>query len=337
MIEPKTILHLSRLYSPHIGGVETHLSQVNAELLKRGYQVGVITTQDQSIEPLHETLKDVQVWRMPQKTTSKIATWKWMWQHRTLFQKADIVQVHDVFWWLWPVYIFCFGKTYITFHGWEGQYPVRWQAKLQRLIASKLSRKRIHIGAWIQKFYWDKPDAILYGGVKIPSTPTLSSVLRKSVFLGRLVPENEVPKYLELFVALKKHFPKLEITWVGGGTLAEECHRYGKVTGMNVNPHKELLSSDVVFANSYLSLLEAQALGKVVISLYSQPLKQSYLKTYPGNEFLIMGNDVEKIAKQLKKIWQNSKARRQLQTQAYEFASDQTWAKIADVYENIWQ
>ena len=56
-------------------------------------------------------------------------------------------------------------KVFITFHGWETEYPVRLTAKLQRYLYSKLAVGSIHVGSWISKFYWDKPNFITYGGI----------------------------------------------------------------------------------------------------------------------------------------------------------------------------
>jgi glycosyltransferase involved in cell wall biosynthesis len=143
-----------------------------------------------------------------------------------------------VFWWLAPVYPQVKGKVFTTFHGWEGQYPVRWQAKLQRLLYNKLSRGVIHVGEWIQEFYWDRPHAVTYGGISIPvseggvkSQALGPSPRLRAVFIGRLVSENDVELYIELVKQLKQRGVDIQMQWVGDGPLSSRAAEEGEVVG----------------------------------------------------------------------------------------------------------
>lgn len=332
------IVHLARLFAPHIGGVETHVREISRELTQAGHELTIITQQHEATLPLTEIIDDVTIIRIPADTfNSKLQTWKALWHHRQLWQTADVVHVHDVFWWLLPFTLLIKDKLFMTFHGWEGQYPVRWQAKAQRWFAHKLAVKSIHVGEWIQEFYWDKPDAVTYGGVNSVSTShskTLPSV--NFAFLGRLSKDNDVPLYLEVLDVLKQHSKK-SVSWLGDGELRAECEQYGEVKGFVKNPAYFLQSADFAFASSYLSILEAQSLGKVVVAMYSNPLKKRYLETYPGVPHMIIGHDPTQVAHAVKELQKNRSKYNQLSQAALSFAKTQTWKQVSDLYLTLWQ
>lgn len=117
----KHILQLARFYTPHQGGVETHLSEMNHLLIAEGFKVSVITLQHTKDLPLHETIDAVEVYRLPLVSDRKKSQlWKAIGSHKALLQSADVIQVHDIFWWLLPQIVSFKHKVYITFHGWEG-------------------------------------------------------------------------------------------------------------------------------------------------------------------------------------------------------------------------
>lgn len=158
----------------------------------------------------------------------------------------------------------------------------------------------------------------------------------KLVFVGRLESENEITAYGRFLTELKKRQVKFDITWVGDGSLKNECQKFGRVTGMVKDISSYLKTADVILANSYLCLLEAQAKGKLVLALYSHPLKQAYLNSYPGSQFMLLSHDPIDLADKLLKLLSEPKTLAKLTDQARRFAANQTWGKIADVYEDLW-
>ena len=116
------IVFLSRLFYPHIGGVETHTKQLSLELIKRGYKVTVVTTQYESSINTKDNHQDITILRIPKNSAkTKFGVWSWINSHKNLFQQSDIIHAHDIFWWLFPLKISLSNKPlYITFHGWEG-------------------------------------------------------------------------------------------------------------------------------------------------------------------------------------------------------------------------
>lgn len=337
------IVHLCRRYLPDRGGVETHVSQLNQVWLQRGHQISVLTEQSQPAQQLTEKIEKVSISRLPLTAAGqKIPTWQWLWSQREQLFQADVIHVHDIFWWLWPVLPLVWHKVHITFHGWEGQFPVRWQAKLQRLVAALFSRSSIHIGAWIQEFYWDKPTAVLYSGVakdkvQIPVKKVSKKTALEIVFLGRLEPENEVLQYIEVIKHLHQSKFDFSVQWVGFGSLETQCKKYGTVTGEVTSFQPFLAQSDLVWSSSYLSILEAQAAGKIVCALYSHPLKQRYLETNPGSEHMVLKASAKSMAEQILLLHEKPSLRADLQQAAYDFAKTQTWEKVAGVYQQNWR
>ena len=216
------IVHLTRRYLPDRGGVETHVSEVNKILLARGHAVSVFTEQTNSHEPLIEEIKAVSIKRLPMVAAEhKFPTWSWVWRQRQLLQTADIIQIHDIFWWLLPFYPLFRHKIHITFHGWETRYPVPWRFKVQRRLYNFLSQSSLHVGDWISEFYGDQPDAVTYGGVALTELNTKqqtnhSSKILNVAFIGRLSADNDLPKVITAFKKLTTLLP-IKVTFVGDG------------------------------------------------------------------------------------------------------------------------
>lgn len=342
-IGPMKILHLAAFYGPHLGGVETHLKYLNQELIEQGHQVSVLTPQYDAKLPMSENLNGVAVTRFnndnhyPSKLLNKLGTWQQVAKHSQLLLKSDIIHAHDVYWWLLPLLPLFWSKTYLTFHGWEGEFPIPWTHKFGRWLWGKLALKTIHVGDYIQEFYWDKPDEVIYGGVRASTKKTRSqkSKKKKIVFVGRLEAENDLEKYLVLAKKINAT-DQVEITWVGDGAYKEDCEKMGRVTGMVKNIDKYIAQADLVWSASYLSILEAQARGKIVAAFYSHQLKERYLKTYPGARYMLLSNDEEKLASQTKRLFDNPDLLIDYSQAAQEWARQQTWKKIANQYLQLW-
>lgn len=337
------ILQITPFYEPHLGGVETHLKFLNAELIKQGHQVSVLTQRYDANLPTQEKIVGVEVTRIDteikhyNQLSHKLTVWQQVAKYSRLLLKAEIIHVHDVYWWLLPLLPLFWSKTYLTFHGWEGQFPVPWKHKLARWCWSKLALKTIHVGDYIQEFYWDKPDLVIYGGVNLNKKPALKKLAKKLqiVFVGRLEATNDLKKYLALAKKLKSVLD-LEITWVGDGSYKKECQKLGQVTGMVKDTTLYMAKADLVWSASYLSILEAQAQGKIVCAFYSHQLKERYIKSYPGLAFILVEYDLDKMKTQLVKLIHNPAVFNQYSHQAQQWALQQSWQKVADQYQQLW-
>lgn len=245
------ILFFARLFHPHLGGVEKHVERVSQELIKLGHEVTVVTEQYHKKHKEVEKRKGIKIYRIPvggvSEKAKKWRIWRWLWQHQDLIQTADIIHIHDVFFWYLPFrFLYLLKKVFITFHGYETKFPPTKSAIFQKRLAAKLTAANICVGDYIGKWYGIKPTLVTYGATdqkKLP-LPKKPHVL----VLGRPSKDNNIQ---EVRLALKrvKHIP---IT-------------------------HSLRQASVVIASSYLSMLEALAAGRPVISLYSNPLKQDYL------------------------------------------------------------
>lgn len=354
------IIHLARYYAPHIGGVETHVAELNKRLLANGDEVTVFCEEHDKTLPAEELIEGVKVIRMPSlsfksrllffgflnKLYFKIKVWTWIASKGKLLIEADVIQVHDVFWWIWPVYSFVYYKTYLTFHGWEGKYPISILAKAHRYYNSMAAKRTIHVGRFIQKFYWDKPTEVIFGGAKkslleesLPQQKNNNDLFISNdshlVFIGRLEDVNEIEKVLIFLRLMKEKHPKIKITFVGDGAWRKECEELGRVTGFVKNTERYLREADVVVANSYLSILDSQALGKLVCAFYSNPVKESYLKTFVGAKYMFIEAQPEKIVLHLDKLsWKQVSF---IAKKVKAFAQEQTWEKVAKIYQKLWQ
>ncbi len=355
-----TIVFLTPAYLPAIGGVENHVAALAKLLVAANHRVEIITMSTQATWPTHSVIDGVQVHRFMAESVAswwsrlryKFAIWRSLAQYQSVLLAADVIHVHDVFWWLWPQWWHYRRRLFITFHGWEGDYPVRINAKIQRWLASKLCRGSIHVGGWISEFYWDHPTAVTYGGVDTdlltnltftpPTAPLQNPVLPsqttplKIVFLGRLEATNDIEFYLQLVRELRSVGLSLTITWVGDGSWAEACRAEGAVTGMMGKPEAVIVAADLVFANSYLSMLTAQALGKVVCAFCSHQLKKRYLETYPGYQFMITASELRLMKESILSLLNNRDSWEKIASAAQTFAKEMTWPKVLETYTSVW-
>jgi glycosyltransferase involved in cell wall biosynthesis len=340
------VVHVAQYYAPHGGGVESHLVQLNKLLIDRGYQVSVIASQHDQQLPLTEGMDGVTVHRLPVGSTVssafsyKLNMWFEIVRRINVLRNADIIQVHDVMWWLLPVWPLIAHKVFMIFHGWEGIFPIPWHVKLQRWVWAKLAKKTIHVGTYLQQFYWDKPDRIIFGAVDkkfiVEPSHRQHGKGHKFVYIGRLVAENELEKYVELAAQLQKKLPDGEVLWLGDGPYKEACAKVGKTVGFVSDVLPYLDDADVVFATSYLSTMQAQARGKIVCALYSHPLKKATLTTFPTADSMLISDEVPTMVSLIEKIIDEPVLKQSHEHRAQQWARQQTWQHIADEYEKLW-
>lgn len=338
------ILFLTPKYTPALGGVETHVQKICHELLKKGHCISIITGQTDQALLLTEVIDGVSVYRIPfELSQQKFTTWRWIKANQALFKTADRVHVHDVGWWLLPVVPLVRQKLCTTFHGWEGRWPIRWQAKLHRWVLAKLSQKTIHIGNWIQEFYWDTPSLTLYGGVDRRNTAIQkthkkhkSINILKIVFIGRLVKENDIASYCHFLDILREKQIAFRVQWVGDGPWRKTCEKYGKVLGMVTQPKEFLVKADVVLASSYLSILLARSIGKPVWTMYSQSLKQKYLTSLPNKDAMVIAGTADELVQatydEQAMCWKSAAI-----TSFHSKDWPPTWKEVATAYETLWE
>ena len=155
------VLFLCRYYSSHIGGVEKHVTNIS-RILSHNHQITIITERYDGKLPEYERMTGIEVYRIP--GPGKLAVWTWVLRNQKLFNDADIIHAHDVYFWLFPYKLLHpLKKTFVTFHGWETQYPIPLKNKVIRNISEIMADGNICVGDFIAKWYGTRPDLVTYG------------------------------------------------------------------------------------------------------------------------------------------------------------------------------
>ena len=348
------VVQVAPSFYPSKGGVETHVWQVSKELIQLGHQVSVLTLDSASLNLKllqlkllkNQELKLAQITpvlpKLPVQTqlrslAYKLFLWRQVIKLVSTLRSYDVIQVHDVAWWLLPIWPFFKKKIFITFHGWEGVYPVPKKNIYQRRFFSRLARGVIHVGTFIQKFYGDRPDLVIYGGTSVDNLKfrikNLRFKIENVVFVGRLEKENELKKHLEFVKLLKNKYPNLNVIWVGDGRYRQRCQSLGQVTGMvgESTLADYLKPADLVLASSYLSILKALVYGKLVVAFYGHRLKESYLKDSPMAKYMLVSDSPKQVIS-----WLAKESALPDLDQTREWAKKQTWGKVAKEYLRLW-
>ena len=338
------ILIFSRFFAPHIGGVEKHIQKISEILLKKGFKVVLITEKFEDNLSEQENIDGIEVYRinlfknLNLLKLNKFLIWYWLFKNFRLIKEADIVHCHDIFFWYLP-FRFLFPKkpVYITFHGWEGIFPIPKRYILARKIWEKLAWGNICVGEYLSKWYGTKPSFVSYGGAEVRKEEPKVSNKNKIVFIGRLEKDVGLPVYFKTLNILKRNKIDLEIEFCGDGALRKEAEKYGKVFGFTKNILTKITKSNFIFASSYLSIIEAMNFKRLVISVWEDLLKKDYLLLSPFRDFLIAGSDPEKISEKILYFLNHPEEEKKLVEKAYNWARTQTWEKVADLYLKLWK
>ena len=345
---------ICRLFSPHRGGVERHVEEISRLAVNDGHEVVVITSQYEpqlSYRSRLLTSPDslVQIKRISTlfenrkqsfhlKIRDRVHIWLWMLINVWLFFTADIVHIHDVFWWYWPIRVlFPWKKLYITYHGFEaGSLPSK-KAVRARLLAALCSRGNICVGSWIQKWYGTKPTYITYGGASCAQTMEKKKHIGiRALFVGRLEEDTGLVAYIEAV----KNIKNVTVDIAGGGKLLSQvqaaARKNSRITYLGVSNNTCSLygAYDVIFASSYLSMIEALQCDVPVIAYAQDLLKQDYLNSFPVATEIAIVSTIEQIQTELEKI--STKEITQRTKKACLWARQQTWKKVYLVYKKLW-
>lgn len=330
-----TIVFLCPNFYPHIGGVEKHALEVAKRLSKKGYKIIVITEGDKS-EKFNIGKIEVNRFYFGEKGWfKKFKIWKKLLQKRKIIEKADIVHAHDVFFWYMPFrFLYPRKKIFTTFHGYETKFPVSSKAIFIRKLSERLSFGNICVGDFIKKWYGTKANFITYGAPdnKIKNKLNFKRKAKiKILFVGRIEEDTGVKIYAEALNLLEKS--KLQFEACGDGSLRNELIKFGKVRGFVNDINFYILKSDIIFASSYLSIVEALSLGKPVISVYGNPIKKDYLEMSPFAKWITITKSPKILASNVESSWRKPDIRNiEL---AKSWAENQSWNKVTNLYLNL--
>lgn len=259
-------------------------------------------------------------------------------------------------------------SVFATFHGWEGVCPPTRSAVWQKRLASFLSDGTIGVGSFFEKWYGVRPDRIVWGVVedKLINRQIDKSTNRqiknlKIIFLGRMEKVNGMEVVVEALEKLankqiykytnrytNRQIDKLRqcvhrIIFVGDGNYRKQAEKFGKVTGMVKNPQKYLTAADVVITSSYMSMLEAAAIGKPIIAIANNELKMDYLNCHPLRKWIAVARNAEELTRIIRGLYkgpalreQQGRALRDIEN-ARDWAEKQTSEKLVREYENSWR
>lgn len=361
-----TILFFSRLFYPHIGGVEKHVLEVGKRLVEKNNRVIVVTEElfgkDISLYQsrglsanVTEEIEGIEVHRVNSGRENcfsfgklrinkkKFRIWRWLWRHRDLIKDTDIVHCHDVFFWYLPFrFLYPNKPVYTTFHGYES-YPIKKTAIIVRKISELLSFGNICIGDYIKKSYGTKPDFISYGGVDINKYQKLniknqiSDEKKNALFVGRLDEQTGILQYCKAAELVRKTYPEFELVIVGDGHLRESTEKYGKVLGFIDNPEKLFPRYRFAFVSRYLSILEALASKRLVFAVYDNPIKKDYLLLSPLSEFIVVVGSSKQLAEKVVWFIDHRDEERKLIERGYAFVVKQTWSSLVEKYLELWK
>ncbi len=336
------ILFLARLYRPHIGGVEQHLFEV-CQFLKKNHRVTIVTEQYDASLAEYETVDGIEIWRipLPKQHTSKFAIWHWWMKHLGLLFSADVIHIHDVFFWFLPFrWPFFWKRVFMTFHGYEPPGPPTFTQVFWHQLAALMTDGNICVGAFHEKWYGVVPTIVTYGGISEGTPPKVKKKQSKDseiFFASRLAEDTGIMEYLHAAWVLHQKDFAFHLDVYGDGPLREECESFAwnhqlpiHFHGFVENAAQYISSHTIVFASQYLSILHALAEGKAVISFAHFEMKKDYLLMTPFANWITITYQPEQIAEAVIKHLP-------LVTAGTEWAQQQTWQKLEEQYQTLWQ
>lgn len=335
------ILFFTRLFYPHIGGVEKHVYEISKILIREGHSVIVVTEQYEKNIKLIEKLEGIKIYRIPALNDNwlkKFQIWKWIWNNRFLIEKADIVHCQDVFFWYLPFRFLYFNKSiFTTFHGYES-YPLKLKAIFMHKISERLSMGNICVGNFIKKWYGTKSNYVTYGGVNITKSKKLKVENSEgAVFIGRLDEQTGILTYSETVKLIRKKIPNFKFEIIGDGKFRKEIGKVFKVLGFQKNPEKYFTNYRFAFVSRYLSILEAMMAKRLVFAVYDNPLKEDYLRMTPFAKLINIVNSKNELSEKVLYFLKNSEEEKIMVDKAFEWVKTKSWEALTKSYLLLWK
>jgi glycosyltransferase involved in cell wall biosynthesis len=336
------VLFFSRLFYPHIGGVEKHVLEISRILIKKGHKITVVTEQHSEKLALKENIKGIRVYRIPNLNDGKFKKfqiWIWLFSNYKLIENADIVHCHDVFFWYLPFrFLFPFKKVFTTFHGYE-DYPLKSSSILMHKISEKLSYGNICIGDFMKKWYKTNPNFVSYGAVTIPSQKLQTSNKAKpesAIFIGRLDEQTGLLTYLQAVEKLRKQISNFKFLVIGDGKLKSKIAKENEILEATDNATEYFNKYNFAFVSRYLSILEAMAAKRLVFAVYDNPIKEDYLKMAPFSKYVVISNSPSEIGEKVQYFLKKPREIQGLTNSGFNWAKEQNWEKLVNIYLKLW-
>lgn len=343
---------LTERLSPAIGGVERHVAGLARELVQRGYGITLVAPAHLSGLPTEEQTDGVRIVRFPRTGCGRwdyVRAWRWWTNHRSLLTEADVVHFHDVYallHWFGPVRLLCLAKpAYLTYHGYEMNYPISLRARFYRWLAQRLVGGSICVGRYLMKWFQLHPQAVTYGAVTIPQHVSEPSEESRAVFVGRLAPDTGLDIYLRGLGLLKRRYNvPIMLTVCGDGPLRRDLEQLAtdedveaEFMGFVSDPFPYVSQAKIVFASGYLAMLEAMTCRRPLFCVYHSPIKEDYVRMVPNSDQMFsIADGPDHLAVQLAAFLTGQLDLSHQIERAYQFGADQSWATLADLYVRLW-
>ncbi|MBU2632815.1 glycosyltransferase family 4 protein [Patescibacteria group bacterium] len=350
------IVFFTRLFYPHIGGVEKHVLEISKRLVERGHDVTIFTeklnkSHSLSKQPLARSAKlrgeidGIKIIRIDPGANNwfkKIRIWARLFEHCFVLKQADVIHCHDIFFWYLPFHFLFFKKpVFTTFHGYEENNIPGKKAILMHKIAEVLSKGNLCIGEFYKKWYGTNATFVSFGATNSNDEKINSN--RRIAYLGRLEEEAGIMEYLRALKVLSDKKYKLKLDIFGDGSQRLLAKDYARDNNLDVsfkgfvnNADESLKNYEYVFVSRYLGILEALARKKTVFAIYNNEIKKDYLEMSPFKEYIaISGNHLE-LAKMLEAVIKNPNKEKAKIISGYNWTRKQTWEKMVNLYLKLW-
>lgn len=330
------IVFLCRYFWPHVGGVERQVGALSRRLIKNHHQVTVVTTKhDPALKTreIKDSLEIIRLNPLPVKYLGLLSIWWQLLKLIELFKQADIIHAHSNLIWYWPLKILLPQKpVFVTWHGWEGIYPIPLKNILIRKIDALLATRTIAIHDYLAKYYRVKPDRIMYPAAVMPKAENVKKDRRQLVYVGRLDKDTGLEKILKACSYLKN----FRVDWCGDGPLADECRQFGRVHGFT-DPGPFYRRAFICLSPGVTSILEAFSYRCLVATTYNNPLKRDYLLMTRFKNWLVVKNSPKQLAGAIEFYTRNPLSAEAKIQKAYEWVKTQNWPAAVKLYEQVWQ
>lgn len=329
------ILFLTRLYTPHVGGVEKQVRELSKRLVDKGFKITIVTEKYRKNLKNEDIIEGVRVIRISypdKKYLGIICIWLALLKKIKMIIAADIVHTHGVFVWYLPFrFIFPLKPIYTTFHGWEGVYPIPTKNIILRKISATLSWKYFCIGKFIEKHYKVKANNTYYTAVDIPIKENYTKDHKTLLYVGRLDEDTGIRSILRCLNYLKGY----NILFCGDGPLANECKKVGKVYGF-VDPRPHYEKAAICLSPGHTSILEAFTFKCLIITTYNNPVKRDYLKMTPFSNYIVVKKSPKKMAEMISYYSEHPGEAMPMIESAYDWVTAQSWSSITRQYLKLW-
>lgn len=253
MKEKINVLFITHFPISHIGGVERHHQFLIRNLKFLNKKIVIKTISEADIKQPHI------------KIIGLLYIWYWLFKNRKIINTADIIHIHDVFIWYLPFrFLFPFKKVFITFHGWEGKFPLPMWNILNKRLANFLCNGSIAVGKFVEKYYGVKSNYIIYGAVQNINKTKYLKIKNSLVCFGH---QN---------INLSNKF---KITYLTN----------------TKNPEEYLKTAEYCVPKGYLSYLESKNMGCKILTFADNPLKEDYWKEIIALKSIPTWSEVAKI------------------------------------------